>query len=88
MLYNRYKNSIKIPGDFDWVGTFENDLIRVEKYDKCNKYGYVNTEVNWSYFTIFMKLGILARVRNNYQHGYINSKGKQIIECKFDEAGG
>lgn len=35
-----------------------------------------------------MKLGILARVRNNYQHGYINSKGKQIIECKFDEAGG
>lgn len=92
MLYNRYKNSIKISGDFDWVGTFENDLIRVEKCDKCNKYGYVNTEgklvIFYNFYEAWNFRCGLARVKNNWQHGYINSKGKQIIECKFDEAGG
>lgn len=30
MLYNRYKNSIKISGDFDCVGAFQKDLIVFE----------------------------------------------------------
>ena len=30
MLYNRYKNRIKISGDFDCVGAFQKDLIVFE----------------------------------------------------------
>ena len=27
-----------------------------------------------------------ARVKKDGKHGYINTKGEQIVECKFDDA--